>query len=67
MQTALLMAPLHFLGQDAENEVQHHFFVTLHYWHQLLNNMMLMAFSITPLYCSCPDDLSGVPNDYLVM
>ena len=33
MWTALSMAPLHYLGQENQNEVQHDSFGHVHYWH----------------------------------
>ena len=50
MQTALLMIPLHSLGQDDQNEVQHDFLVMCHHWDEHKHHMMLMALSMTPFH-----------------
>ena len=63
MQKALLMAPLHSLGQDNQNEVQHYFLVMWHHWHQHQHHMMLLALSIAPVHSLCPADQSEVQHD----
>ena len=53
---ALSMAPLHSLGQDYENEVQHDFMVMWHHWDQYQCNMI-------PLHSLGQDDLNEVQHD----
>ena len=41
--TVLSIVPLHSLGHDDWNEVQHDILVMWHHWHQCLSHMMLLA------------------------